>query len=244
MSRFMLDTEEKQILDKTRQNEDLQELREQRDIDGYLGPLEQKFIDDFLAVTSSMEKAMRHVPDLHFSKELDSPEYYALKSLYTAKTGRDIETGEYISGMARQRLLNQALIYLQPVLSLGLRPDFKEGRGIYDKLVVQVNEVTEEIKTAINKEAVAPSGRVRGDRKEQEDTDGDGDAAGDDGDAAGDDDGDAAGDDDADGTDEQASGDRSPDSEAEPDAGTKGKPARSIWSRLTGKKTPENDPEG
>lgn len=224
----MLDTEEKQVLDKAHQDEDLRELREQKDVDGHLGPLEQKFIDDFHAVTSSMEKALRHVPDLHFSQELDSPEYYALKSLYMARTGRDIETGEYISGLMRQNLLNQALIYLQPVLALGLRPDFREGRVIYDKLVGQVNEVAEEIKSVIIKEAIPPRRRALEHEKEQED-------GGDDGGGDGDGDGeDESRDQDA---EEPAAADGS-----ESQAKAKNQPARSIWSRLTGRdKGPEDD---
>ena len=150
----MIDTEEKLVLDKAHKDKDYQELVEQKDNDGYIGEVQRDIIDTFYSVTGAMNTTLQDVPTAitNMNQELRTPEFYALKALYGAKTGRDMETNARISGMERAELLNQALIYLQPVLSLGLRPDFKEGRAIYDQLVVKIQDVRTEIKTSLKVE--------------------------------------------------------------------------------------------
>lgn len=169
----MHDTEAKRILDQAHKDVDYRELVEHKDIDGLPGPVREEAISRFMSVTAAMTATLEEHPQFTLQRTLDTPEHYALKALYAAKFGRDMETNIPVSALERSDLLNQALIYLQPILALGLRPDFKEGRAIYDQLVVQVQDVRTTIKTAIKVQTFIQRPQVAIDKTEEEDTDDD-----------------------------------------------------------------------
>lgn len=168
---MIIDTEAKLILDQAHKDSDYMELVEHKDIDGQPGPVEKEIMEQFLSVTKAVDSILKKNPESTFQQQLDTPQYYALKALYAAKIGRDMETGIAVSALERQNLLNQALIYLQPVLALGLRPDFREGRAIYDQLAQEVQGVRDDIKDAILVETSIPKPERAKAKAEEEDTD-------------------------------------------------------------------------
>ncbi len=195
----MYNSEEKRIVDKANAGEDLEELQKRKTTDAPKGTLLPEQVEQFYAVTSSMEHALRRLPELELNDQLSKGQRYALEALYMANSADDLETeDDSISGMRRAKLLNQALIHLQPVLAMALRPDFKEGRVVYDRLVAQLGELKERIKQVILAQTSAPK---KGKKKEEDDDDEWGDGDGDDSD---DDDADAD-EGDTDGADEGAS---------------------------------------
>jgi hypothetical protein len=145
----MHELENKRVLDKALKGEDFRELQRQRDVDAAPGKLLPEHVEEFNRVASSMETALGENARPEFSQELTPMQRQAMEALYMAKSAKHIETGEFISGLKRGDLLNQALIYLQPILALGLRMDFKEGRPRYDQMVGKVSQVKAEISSAI-----------------------------------------------------------------------------------------------
>lgn len=157
------------IVDKSRLGQDLDELNEQRPVDHHEGPLSAREMAGFQAVAAAMTAvleeaevdraseqltpALRAVIDKaeveHAIQALAPDQRVALELLYTAATAHDADRGTYVSALERSTMLNQALMALQPVLALGLRPDFREGRSVYQELVGLVNEVRSDITTGI-----------------------------------------------------------------------------------------------
>lgn len=157
------------ILDKSRLGEDLDELNEQRPVDQHEGPLSAREVAGFQAVAGAINAVLEEAQVDRVSEELTpalravidkvevenathalTPEQRAaIELLFTAATAHDPDNGIYVSALERSTMLNQALMALQPVLALALRPDFREGRGVYQKLVDRVNEVRSDITAAI-----------------------------------------------------------------------------------------------
>lgn len=176
----MIDAEDKALREQAQQEDQGQE-QQQTEEEVYDGPLDGALVESYYTLTSSMASALQRTKQIHFSETLERPERRALDALFMAKNARDVETDGTISGMKRAELLNQALIYLQPMLSLGLRPDFEEGRDIYKGLVGQITDAREEIKTAIKLENYIPVGVAKKDAsREQDDDEEDPDDTGDD----------------------------------------------------------------
>jgi hypothetical protein len=116
-----------------------------------------------------METALDDNARPEFSQELTAMQRQALEALYMAKSAKHVETGEFVSGLKRSDLLNQALIYLQPILALGLRMDFKEGRPRYDQMVGKVSQVRAEISSAIRSQIMKRPRKKKPKQKDEED---------------------------------------------------------------------------
>lgn len=180
--RRMFDADEKALHDAARTKDDQQEQqedeREAENTGHHVGMLDSRSVDAFFKVTSSMTVALERSRDVQFDATLTRTERLAMNALYMAKNARDVHSDGGISGLKRAQLLNQALAYLQPLLSVGMRPDFKEGRLMYEHLVGQIKQARTEIKTAIKLENYIPAGVPDSKRREQDD---DGDDGNDDG---------------------------------------------------------------
>lgn len=100
---------------------------------------EPEEVAHFQAVTAAFRAILSDEPALELSDALSPDEQQALECLYTAKTGKDAEQGHFRSAVVRSALLNQALAMFQPVLALGLEPEFLEGRSAYDDLKGRVS---------------------------------------------------------------------------------------------------------
>ena len=119
-------------------------------VDAPLGHLQSEQINEFYTVTDEMTKILAlKGPEIRLDESLGPELKYALKALFEARTAKDAENAEFVSGVLRSKRLNQALISLQPILATALRPDFKEGRTAYNRLVQHINQVRSDINTAI-----------------------------------------------------------------------------------------------
>lgn len=166
----MFDNEAKRVLDRAHRGEDVEELVREQGVDAHPGRLTPELIAEFQAVASSMCDILDEKPALRLSDQLSTAQRFALEALYMAKTAKHLETGEFISGMERGELLNQALMHLQPVVALGLRPDLQDGRPVYHQLVSQVTQTRAEITSAIAVELVPPRRAKPRKNAEQDDT--------------------------------------------------------------------------
>lgn len=109
-------------------------------------------------VLDSVGKILGNVPELHVESELPSPTKEALEALYLAKTGKG-ENSEYLPGARRNKLFNEALALLRPVLAM---EHLAERHGFAEDLEVAREEAAElrhEIYQRIQLEA--HRGRVR-----------------------------------------------------------------------------------
>jgi hypothetical protein len=165
----MHELENKRVLDKALKGEDFRELKRQDEVDAAPGKLLPEQVEEFHRVATAMETALEDNAKPEFSPELAPMQRTALEALYMAKTAKHIETGEFVSGLKRNDLLNQALIYLQPILALGLRMDFKEGRPRYDQMVGKVSQVKAEITSAIRSQIMRRPRKKKPKKKDGED---------------------------------------------------------------------------
>ncbi|WP_428267226.1 hypothetical protein [Haliangium sp.] len=167
------------ITDLARRGQDLEELSEQRPVDAYEGPLSEVEIEEFRAVCAAMRTVLdearvdrigerltpgwRMVSDEtrlgHAESRLAPSRRMALEKLFTAASARDADRNTFVSGMERKAMLEQALMELQPVLALALRPDFGEGREQYRGLVSAIKDVRKDIATASAVQLVPPQRR-------------------------------------------------------------------------------------
>ncbi|GAB4509583.1 MAG: hypothetical protein Tsb0020_26180 [Haliangiales bacterium] len=167
------------ILNKAQAGRELEELNEHLPADAQLGPLEASDVVRFNAVTSAMQEVLTQAQSSRIDERLTPamnsvleqakldhaesrlPERYrlALEQLYTAATATHAQHGTFVSAVERGILLNQALRHLQPILALGLRPDFREGRAQYAQLVTGINAVRRDISAASALQLVKPQRR-------------------------------------------------------------------------------------
>lgn len=176
----MHELENKIVLDKAHKGEDFQELQREADVDAAPGKLLPEYVEEFYRVAGDMDTALDDkVAEPKFSDHLTPIQRQAMEALYMATTAKHIETGEFISGIKRSDLLNQALIYLQPILALGLRMDFKEARPRYDQMVGKVTQVKSEISSAIRSQIMKRPKKKKLAKKGEQDPGGPRDAAAD-----------------------------------------------------------------
>lgn len=176
---------QRQNIDKAQAGQAQEQLDEQDSSEAYEGPLAPQKVAEFHAVTSAMQAIFAGMPVETVARNLPPEQQAALESLYTAKAARDPETGLFVSGLERKQDLEQALMCLQPILALGLRPDFRAARPIYADLVARVGGVRKEISSAIRAQIMGRKRRKKvvdeaqdgaGDDERDDDLD-DGDAA-------------------------------------------------------------------
>ena len=183
--------EEIRFLDQARVGEDLEELNREQHADATPGRLQPDEVDLFTLITEEMVGILEgQRPFLDIDSSLDPALRCALQALFEAHTSRDGDTNEFVSGMARNKLLNQSLMQLQPILAVALRPDFREGRAMYDRLVGNMNQLRDDIKSSILSEMpvkIAPAEEKAEEQDEDEPPPGEDDEAGDEGDEGGDD---------------------------------------------------------
>lgn len=157
------------ILDRARAGQELDELQAEQQGDMYEGVISPREVSEFQAVAAAIKTVLEEAevgrmsqemtPGLHavignskleHALALLSPaQREAVEKLFTAATAHDADRGTYVSALERNTLLNQALMHLQPLLALALRPDYRDGRGVYQELVAQINDVRKDILSGI-----------------------------------------------------------------------------------------------
>jgi hypothetical protein len=157
------------ILDRARLGQELEELQAEQQGDMYEGAISPREVSEFQAVTEAIKAVLEEAEVGRMSQELtpglhavvgNSKVEHALallapaqrdavERLLTAATAHDADRGTYVSALERNTLLNQALMYLQPLLATALRPDFRDGRRVYQDLVAQLNDVRRDIMSGI-----------------------------------------------------------------------------------------------
>lgn len=150
--------------DKAQATQEVTELSQQAVVEESPAPPTSEAVEQFHITV----RCMNHVLDgiryrndntleelLAQEDDLGHDERKALSDFYMAAAARDIETNQFISGIERNRLLNQALRHLQPVLAVALRPGLRQERQAYNELAVRVNAVRNAIKSAILSELPA-----------------------------------------------------------------------------------------
>jgi hypothetical protein len=157
------------ILDRARLGQELDELNDERQSDMNEGAVSPREVSEFQAVTAAIKAVLEEAEVGRMSQELTPGRHAvvgnskveralaqlapaqreAVQKLFTAATAHDAGRGTYVSALERSTLLNQALMYLQPLLALAMRPDFRGGRSIYHELVGQLNEVRKDILSGI-----------------------------------------------------------------------------------------------
>ena len=152
---------QRQNIDKAQQGQALEHLDEQGSSEAYEGPLAPQKVAEFHTVTSAMQAILAGTPVDAVVRDLPPAQQAALESLYTANAARDTETGLFVSGLARKQMLEQALAHLQPILAMGLRPDFRNGRPIYADLAARVGGVRKEISSAIRAQIMSRKRKKR-----------------------------------------------------------------------------------
>ena len=98
---------------------------------------------------------------IEFDRDLPPATANALEALHQAKTGQG-KDGESLAGAARNKLLNEALAQLRPVLALGHSPAFAQFEEDLDVIREDAAELRQEIRQRIFVEA--HRGKVRQDQ--------------------------------------------------------------------------------
>jgi hypothetical protein len=157
------------ILDRARAGHELDELNAELQTDMNEGVISPREVSEFHAVAAAIQAVLEEAnvgrmsqeltPALHVVvgnnkleralAQLAPTQRKAVEQLFTAATAHDADRGTYVSALERSSLLNQALAYLQPLLALALRPDFRDSRGVYQDLVAQLNDVRADIMSGI-----------------------------------------------------------------------------------------------
>ena len=157
------------ILDRARAGHELDELNAELQTDMNEGAISPREVSEYQAVTAAILAVLEEANVGRMSQELTpalhvvvgnnklehalallSPtQRKAVEQLFTAATAHDADRGTYVSALERSSLLNQALAYLQPLLAMALRPDFRDGRAVYQDLVAQLNGVRSDIMSGI-----------------------------------------------------------------------------------------------
>jgi hypothetical protein len=157
------------ILDRARIGQELDELQAEQQGDMYEGVISPREVSEFEAVAAAIRAVLEEAEVGRMSQELTpalhavvgnskvesalallSPaQREAVEKLLTAATAHDADRGTYVSALERNTLLNQALMHLQPLLSLALRPDYRDGRAVYQDLVAKINDVRKDIVSGI-----------------------------------------------------------------------------------------------
>lgn len=164
--------EEKRVLGNVHATEDIQELQQKYSADGPIGRLRPEQVEQFHIITDEMVDILESKnPEVKLDPTVDNSIRFALEALFEARTSRDVSTNEFISGLVRNKQLNQALMHLQPVLSMALRPDFPDGRAIYDRLVGDVNQLRASIQQSILAQMPVRTVPKRPKAEEQDDDD-------------------------------------------------------------------------
>ncbi|ACY17959.1 hypothetical protein Hoch_5476 [Haliangium ochraceum DSM 14365] len=179
------------IIDRARMGDDLDDLERESTVDAAQGHIDKRQLTEFEAVTETMRTIFEQ-GDIERSDEqltpaiqavidrgdldrvmagLSPPQRKALDKLFTATTAEDRETGLFVSAIERSYLLNQALMYLQPVLALGLRSDLPGGRKAYHDLVEQLQRVREDISSAFGSQVMKKPKKKPVDKDEEQDDD-------------------------------------------------------------------------
>lgn len=181
----MEDKEERRVLDQTKHGQDLEELNREWYVDAPVNQLHTEQMEVFRIVTETMNKILEEKnPSLVIDQRLDTTTRYALEALFEARMSRNVDTNTFISGLIRDKQLNQALMHLQPILAIALRPDFREGRIVYERLVEDLNHLRSDITSSILVEMPFQEAPAEDKAEEQDDDDDDAsdDAGGDAGD--------------------------------------------------------------
>lgn len=162
------------ILERARIGQELDELQAEQQGDMYEGVISPREVSEFEAVAAAIKAVLEEAEVGRMSQELTpalhtvvgnskvehalallSPaQREALEMLFTAATAHDADRGTYVSALERNTLLNQALMHLQPLLALALRPEYRDGRAVYQDLVRQINDVRKDIVSGILSQGV------------------------------------------------------------------------------------------
>lgn len=157
------------IFDRARLGQELDDLNAEHQSDMNEAAVSPREVSEFQAVTAAIKAVLEEAevermsheltPGLHAvvgsSKveralaQLAPAQREAVQKLFTAATAHDAGRNTYVSALERNTLLNQALMHLQPLLALALRPDFLGGRSVYHELVGQLNDVRRDILSGI-----------------------------------------------------------------------------------------------
>jgi hypothetical protein len=157
------------ILDRARLGQELDELQAEQQGDMYEGVISPREVSEFEAVAAALKAVLEEAEVGRMSQEmtparhtvvgnskvesalalLSPAQREAVEKLLTAATAHDADRGTYVSALERNTLLNQALMHLQPLLALALRPDYRDGRSVYQGLVAQISDVRKDIMSGI-----------------------------------------------------------------------------------------------
>lgn len=112
-------------------------------------------------VLDSVDKVLGKAPELEVSDELPAETRQALEALYQAKTGEG-EGGEYLPGVKRNKLFNEALAFLRPALAMGHLPECQ----IYSEELDVVREEAAELRHDIQQRMMLElhAGRIPGEQ--------------------------------------------------------------------------------
>ncbi|MEM9493907.1 MAG: hypothetical protein AAGC55_32465 [Myxococcota bacterium] len=177
----MHDTEKQQPIRASQLGDDVRELNRRWYTDSP-GQLTPEHVEIFHVVTGEMTEILsemykldtRKHQELSLNQDIGDTLELALTSLLEAKNARHAEDSEFISGIERDMLLNQALMHLQPILVMGLDPNLKGGQAIYNDLVHKINEVRRDISSAIRSEIMYRTKQEPKKKSEQDDEEDDG----------------------------------------------------------------------
>jgi hypothetical protein len=156
-------------LDRARVGQELDELQAEQQGDTYEGVISPREVSEFQAVAEAIKAVLEEAEVGRMSQEmtpalhtvvgnskvehalglLSPAQREAVEKLLTAATAHDADRGTYVSALERNTLLNQALMHLQPLLALALRPEYRDGRAVYQDLVAQINDVRRDIMSGI-----------------------------------------------------------------------------------------------
>lgn len=180
------------VIDRTRVGQELDALQVEQQEEMYEGAISPREVSELQVVVEAIRAVLEEAHVVRMSQEL-TPGLHtvvgnsrlehalrlltpgqrdAVERLFTAATAHDADRGTYVSALERNALFNQALMYLQPVLSLALRPDYRDGRALYQDLVTRMNDVRRDILSGILAQGVErPSQTLDIDVTEEDDED-------------------------------------------------------------------------
>jgi hypothetical protein len=137
------------------------DLKEQAQPEEVFEQLTSEDTARFDAVVRCMRKVLAPSPELELDSRLAPEDARAMEKLWTAKMGRDVHTGGFVSAFVRTGALNAALTVLQPVLALGLLPEFADSRDVYQSMEGKVAGLRQELKQRAMLEAVGRNKRKK-----------------------------------------------------------------------------------
>ncbi len=161
-----------QVQEQERENLEVRKVEEEAVVPN-LVQVTEKEKESYHEVVDCMKSALDPAaPELHTGYGLSYDEQHAIRYLYEAKTGIDLESGgDQIDALERKHELNKALAVLAPVLAKGMSPDFEEGRDEYIEMRELIKELRKRIEDQILKENMIPKEVLRKKTKEEDETD-------------------------------------------------------------------------